>query len=351
MNGYEFHIIKYSTGYKEAALELLCHLWTHLSKEDQKIYFEWRYEQNPYCDKPYIYLALKEKKVIGFRAFVLQPFVSSATGRLNAFTPADSIVHPAYRGKGLFRMLNTAFFTEVQSSSKGKAVIFNLSSNESSTPANLRQGWQATNGMKRFALKFSWRNYILRRCYGQKIKMSAPSVTIKHNIELQNTLKPGEMALCAERYRNPAKISHIRDIQYFKWRYAFKQDKYLFVYSWYNEELLAYLVLEKKSDTQYLLIEYAARDAGVLRNIIRFAMRKQVIPFLRSWALSDDEAVMLRGCGFLPAPLRLWKMLGKQRLPVLVRPIKEAVQPQDFLYGQKDIRDINNWQFFIADRH
>lgn len=351
MIGNEFHIVKYSTGYKEAALGLLCHLWTHLSKEEQKLYFEWRYEQNPYCDKPYIYLALKGKSVIGFRAFVLQPFVSSATGRLNAFTPADSIVHPAYRRNGLFRMLNAAFFKEVQSLSKEKAVIFNLSSNENSTPANLRQEWQATNGMKRFALKFSLHNYILRRCYSQKIKKSAPSDTIKHDIELQNILKPKEMALCAEKYRNPAKISHVRDIQYFKWRYAVQQDKYLFVYSWHNEELQAYLVLEKKTDIQYLLIEYSARDAGTLGKTIRFAMRKQVIPFLRSWALSDDEAILLKGCGFIPAPVRLWKMLGKQRLPVLVRPTREVVQPQDYLYGQKDIRDINNWQFFMADRH
>ncbi len=347
----EVSIVKYSPGNKEAALELLSLLWTHLSKEDQKQLFEWRYEQNPYSDNPHIYLAITGKEVVAFRAFVMQPFVHSATGRLQSFTPADTIVHPTYRGQGLFKALNGMFLKDVSNALKGDAIIFNLSSNEESTPANIKQGWQATNGIKRFALKFSFPNFMLIKMFGQRTKDPEPVFLKKCFIELGQSPRPYAMALCAEKYRSPYKLSHLRDTKYFNWRYAFKKDKYIFAYLWQDGELLAYLVLEKRSDTQYLLLEYAAADGITLKKVLRFVMKKQRIPFLRTWALSDDDSSLLSRCGFIPAPVKLWKLLGKKRLAVLVRPIKEHPHPHDFFLGHIDTRDISNWQFFIADRH
>ena len=347
----KLRIVKYSSGYKEAALELLSHLWMHLSKEDQKQLFEWRYERNPYSDNPHIYLAINENEVVAFRAFVVQPYVSSSTGRVLTFTPADTIVHRAYQGIGLFKVLNSAFFEDVHKSYGGKAVIFNLSSNEASTAANLRHGWQATNGIKRFALNFSLSNYFFTKMRVNRIKESVPVQTNKSLIEISSMPKPYEMAVCAEKYRNPDKLNHIRDTNYFKWRYACKKDNYIFFYHWQNVHLLAYLIIEKLSDTQYQLIEYFAKDAKTLKNTLQIVMKIQRIPFLRTWALSGDDTLLLKSCGFIPAPVKLWNMLGKKRLPVLVRPIKEHFHPHDLFLGNLDSRDINNWQFFIADRH
>ncbi len=347
----EISMVKYTPGNKEAALELLGLLWTHLSKEDQKQLFEWRYEQNPYSDNPHIYLALTGKEVVAFRAFVMQPFVHPATGRLLTFTPADTIVHPTYRGQGLFKALNGMFFKDMHNHLKQEAIIFNLSSNEESTPANIKEGWQTTNGIKRFALNFSIRNYVMTKFFGQKTREPESGFSKTHFIEITHSPQPAAMALCAERYRDPHKLSHVRDTRYFNWRYALNKNNYLFTYLWQGEEILSYLVMEKRYDAQYLLLEYACRDGKVLKQAINLTMKKQCIPFLRTWALSDDDSSLLSRCGFIPAPVKLWKLLGKKRLAVLVRPIKEHPHPHDFFLGHIDTRDINNWQFFIADRH
>ncbi len=347
----EVTIIKYSSGNKEAALELLSHLWTHLSTEDQKQLFEWRYEQNPYSDSPHIYLAITGKEVIAFRAFVMQPFVRSASKRLLTFTPADTIVHPKHRGKGLFKALNSFFWEEMRDDLKEETIIFNLSSNDESTPANLKQGWQTTNGFKRFALKFSLPNFVITKFLAHRKKEPGLAFSKKYIIESGHALRPDAMALCAEKYRNTDTFSHVRDTKYFKWRYALKMNNYMFAYLWQDEELLAYLVIEKRSDTQYLLLEYISRDSKTLKMVLNVVMKKHGIPFLRTWVLSDHDNALLRKCGFIPAPVKLWNMLGKKRLPVLVRPIKEHADPHDFFLGHIDTRDINNWQFFIADRH
>ncbi len=347
----ELSFVKYSPVYKEAALELMGHLWSHLSKEDQKQLFEWRYEQNPYADSPHIYLAITGKAVVAFRAFVMQPFFHAKTGRLTTFTPADTIVHPKYRGKGLFKALNSFFLKDISNDLTGETFIFNLSSNEESTPVNIRQGWQATNGLKRFALKFSLPNCVITKFFGHRKKEPGQAFSKEYIIETGHAPRPDEMALCAEKHRNPDTFSHTRDKKYFQWRYALKTNNYIFAYLWQNEELLAYLVIEKRYDSQYLLLEYVYRDARILKKAINLAMKKQCIPFLRTWALSYHDSKLLRKCGFMPAPVKLWNMLGKKRLPVLVRPMKELAASHDFFLKDIDTRDINNWQFFIADRH
>lgn len=347
----EVSIVKYSSVHKQAALELLAHLWTHLSREDQKDLFAWRYEKNPYSDSPCIYLALTGNTIIALRAFVMQPFIHPETGRLLTITPADTIVHPDYRGKGIFRALNDAFLKEVSSDFKEQAIIINLSSNEESTPANIKQDWQATNGIKRFALKFSLSAYLTTKFFGQGTKVPGSAVSNKHLFELTDSPRPEEMAKCAKSYRNPHKLSHVRDAEYFKWRYAINKDKYIFAYLWQDDELLTYLVIEKRYGMQYLLVEYAFSDVKTLKKTISLAIKNQRIPFLRTWVLSNDDSVLLKKCGFMPAPVKLWNMLGKTRLPVLVRPVKEHPVANDFFLGHLDARDINNWQFFIADRH
>lgn len=342
--------IKYSSDHKEATLRLLAFLWTHLNEENRKLLFEWRYEQNPLASERYICLAISGDQIVGFRAFVPQ-ILEFKGNELIGLTAADAVVHPDFRRKGIFSGLIRFFMKEMEDDHTNDCVIYNLSSNEYSTPGYLKLGWQATSGLKRFALRYDPLQHI-RLLFGNKSGNGAGLHQLKEGtLEISSEVYANEMAELAESYSKSARIRCFRDTRYFNWRYSFRDKTYIFVYLRIEGRLESYLVIHKVSDRQYMLWEYDAKDTATLRKTIKMAVRKIGMPFLRTWVLSEHDSARLRQCGFIAAPSKLWKMLGKKRLPILVRPVTLNVAEKDFFIYNMDVRNIENWQFFLADRH
>lgn len=349
----EIKIVPYTDAFRLRALELLQLLWSHLPKEEHSRLFDWRYRNKPGQSGPPIYLAMKGETVVGFKAFVEHPFLLGSNELIRTYTPADAIVHPDFRRRGVSRALSRALLAEAGQKSKGEGLIFNLSSNEESTKGNLRQGWQASNGRKRFVLLASPASYLR-----QKVLKSSPGAPDQRQadaggLSYETTALPkaGEMARLAGACRNPRRLTGLRDADYFRWRYDFQPELYHFAYAHAGDEMLAYLVIRKVSHTQYLLWEYASKEAGDLKRLLSWHVTVRRIPFLRSWALSQSDIELLKSCGFLAPPSRLWRILGKEGLPVLVRPLSAQAMEQGFFLGGRDIRDMDNWQLFLSDRH
>ncbi|TVR43011.1 MAG: GNAT family N-acetyltransferase [Bacteroidia bacterium] len=345
--------VKYTPEYKEEAIRLLQMLWSHLDERGQRELFAWRYENNPFAETPWVYLAMHNNMVVGFRGFVPQNFVFGKNTELKGFTPADAIVHPGYRRQGVLTKLNHIFFDDIDQSFSGRGLIYNLSSNKFSTPGYLKQHWQATNGIKRFALRTSLPNYFFIKTKTPKEASEGSSLISDKgwHIDISSSVRAAEMALCYENCRPTDKICNIRDERYFRWRYAYLTEAYIFACLLHDDVMTAYLVLRKVSDYQYLLWEYAVPGHKELKILVQTAMRERTIPFLRGWVLSGSETSLLGRCGFLAAPVRLWQFLGKERLPVLVRPLQREPSESDFFVGTADIRKIDHWQLFLADRH
>ncbi|MGM0573794.1 MAG: hypothetical protein ACQESL_08590 [Bacteroidota bacterium] len=353
MTNPDIHILRYDSKYKESILSLLGYLWRDLDETQQRELFTWRYLQNPFTTNPVIYLAIHQDRVIGFRGFVVHHFVKGQSEPFPVFSPADTIIHPDYRGKGLFYRLNQSFFEDVQFPGMNKGIILNLSSNEQSTPLNLKQGWQATDGLKRFGLRFSFRNTLLIRSgLGNAEWPKTSSIQGRgFQIGIGNTPRTAELAAFYLRNRPQNRLTLLRNASFYRWRYDDESGCYRFVYHYRHGELTGYLIIKKLSNTQYLLWEYAAINPQVLRRMINKAIQKLRIPFLRTWVLSANDSKWLWKCGFVAPPTRLWQLLGKIRLPVLVRPVKERYQEEDFILEGLDIRSIENWQLFLSDRH
>lgn len=344
--------IKYTSKYKEATLKLLAFLWTHLDDQNRRQLFAWRYEQNPSATRNFMYLAISGTNVVGFRAFVPQMLLCNGK-QITGLTAADAVVHPDYRRQGIFSGLIRLFLNDIGDHPADNVVIYNLSSNEYSTPGYLKLGWQATSGLKRFALRYDPLQDIRLRLTRQKSNEVRFGMYHFNDITLEvcNKVYPTEMAELIDRKSKKPAITCIRESGYFSWRYAFRDKTYVFVYLRVKGQLEAYLVINKVSDSQFLLWEYAAKSNKILRKTIKMAVRKIGMPFLRSWVLSEHDSARLRQCGFIAAPAKIWNLLGKKRLPVLVRPASLTVSENYFVVNGVDVRDIENWQFFIADRH
>lgn len=346
-------ISQYTPEYKDCLIDLLKHMWKDLDEADRKRRFEWRYELNPFQDRPFIYLAVDGNKVAGFRAFVVQLFQKNVKSLL-VFSPADAIVHPDYRRKGIFSKLNNAFFKDVNKILMHESVILNLTSNRFSTPGCLKQSWQQTDGLKRFFYKISITSFlksIIKRSSDQNKRVPLFFSQHEYEIEISSTILSHDLACFSQKNRNQNTWANLRNKAYYSWKYTYKPENYTVVYCRKANTLNGYLIIKRLSGTQGSLEEYAATNSRVFQLMINIATNKLKISFLRTWAFAPEDKILLRKACFIPESNKLLKLLGKERLPVLVRPITPNPTESDFIKHGLDIRKIEHWQIQPADRH
>ena len=353
MNSHTYSIVKYSPEYKESLLGLLKIMWKDLKESEVREQFEWRYERNPYHHSPYIYLAVVDAKVVGFRAFVLQLFTLKKS-IYQVFSPADAIVHPDYRRKGIFSTLNDFFLKDLAETGMKNALIVNLSSNKYSTPGYLKQGWQETDGLKFYAFRVSLLNYLKNLLGNEKQKKSAVQIVNNKtgtSIEISQSLNSRDLADFVNENRVKNRLTNLRDESYFLWRYSREGGDIFFLYYRDGGQLKGYAVVKRLSRFQFSLEEYLAADQSLYIELLQTLSKILSISILRTWNLSQDDRALLSKSNFFPEPAGLLKILGKQRLPVLVRPVAKSVKEDDFIIADLDMRHINNWQLYLADKH
>lgn len=346
-------IIPYSLQYKEQVVFLLKNMWKSLDETQRRERFEWRYEKNPYHSEPFIYVALDNNKVAAFRGFVLQHFIQNGK-TYKVFSPADAIVHPDYRRMGLFSKLTIRCLEDIHAQFPDNSLVLNLSSNHLSTPGYLKKGWQATNGLKNYAYRISFKKFVSSKFSRSSPDSVDPQARISKKgylLEISNKLNSKEFSSIAEKTREPQKLSNVRDQAYFNWRYSYQPELYTYVSCWQGEYLAGFAVIENISSAQSRLCEYCAPDYHILQLILDFAIKYLSIPIMRTYALSGMDKKLLAKCGFVNEPSMLLNIIKKQRLPVLVRPTRPEPEDQDFLINGSDIRDINKWQICLADKH
>ncbi len=100
-------------------------------------FFDWKHRQNPFGPSP-AWVAVDDGDVVGFRTFLRWQFDHPDGRPRRAVRAVDTATAPAYRGRGVFRMLTT---TAVEAlTDEGADFVFNTP-NASSRPGYLRMGW------------------------------------------------------------------------------------------------------------------------------------------------------------------------------------------------------------------
>jgi hypothetical protein len=344
-----YPIIKYSSEYKAGAIDLIKSMWKEFDERKRQELFQWRYEKNPY-EKPIIFLTRDNDKIIGFRAFISQVFLKHDKEYF-VFSPSDTFIHREYRRKGIISALNNKCMEELNKHyKKENTILINTSTSKPSMPVYLKQSWQKSNGLRRFYFKFSLLNLIYKN---NKNDVSGPIVFIKDNykIEVNPEVKSRELSSFNTKIRNHHRWSNIRDEKFFNWRYSFQSEKYTCVYCYKDKDLQGYIVIKKINDKQSTIDQFEALNNKIFKLMIKAAFRNLAIIQLRSYAFLPEEKKILSGSGFIAEPLYLLRKLGRERFPVLVRPIDLKPQDKDFIIDGRDIQNINNWHLQISDKH
>ncbi|KYC45241.1 MAG: hypothetical protein APG12_01696 [Candidatus Methanofastidiosum methylothiophilum] len=353
----EIYITKYKKEHKPDLIKFLAYFYKTLNYETRKKLFVWRYESNPYINSPFIYLAFDGKKIIGFRAFVIQKFILKDKKFLLG-TPADAVVHPQYRRKGLFSKLTEYAIDDMDKNSNIRFLV-SLSANSASEAGNIKLGFVPI-GKRKYVYKISLSNTLKSIYRNNRFQKRDISIGKNIKIEISKELRSDDISKLMNNFLNKNKIRNLKDDKFYNWVFGSSSNDYIYVYYIKNDVLLGYICLEKKSRLLYSLVEYGYTQQHIIKQLIEVISKEISIPFLRLYIFTKDnkEKSLFFDCGFRGENDILMKFLKKMNLLIiedgagmLIKPVSRDVNNNKFCIDGIDTRSPSNWCLFSSDIH
>lgn len=329
---------------KERVVDLLNYHWKFDEIAKARTFFEWRYEDNPYVDSPSVYIAREGDKIVGLRCFVIQKFQRTSHTLLMA-CPADAIVHPGFRRRGILQGL-TSYSTGMLQG-MGVAIILSLSSNKASAAMAHKLGWKEL-GRTRYMYRASLSGLLATKA------VKLPRTTqIKHiTMRISPTTRPNiEMSTLYPKVREN-QFRNLHDQAYYSWRYKNPIARYYVVLA-QDGGLSGYVIVERLNKRMFSVMEYGFDNARILNAMMTACSRHLGASMLRvvNINLSATESDCFREAGFLYEPCALLRLLKKHRvgpLACVVVPDSDQVQ---YPWSVRDLSGESSWYLVGADVH
>lgn len=349
----EIIVKEYSPEYKDSVITLLSYLLEGLNETERMKLFEWRYERNPYQNKPLILLAFSENLLVGFRAYLVQYFCISGK-QLTVISPADTIIHPDYRRRGLISMLNKKSLDLIYSEYPEESVLLNSTTSKHAMPTYLKFDWYPCSGKNKvYGFRLSIFNMLKALLHAKsKNKINRLSFSKSdYKFEVSNQIDTGRIIKFIQKHRDTTKFTNLRDEAFFKWRYSYESDKYICCICHKDGRMVGYTIIKRVTNQEFSIEEYLSVDLRTLKIMFSSFQKKINIPILRTIIYTDNDKRTFNSCGFFVESKMYVKIFKKQRFPVLIRPTNPKLSESHFFIYGKDIRNIENWQLFQSDRH
>ena len=322
MNDDDIEILTYSPEFKNGIIELQKYLWGEDLLKNQK-YFEWKHENNPYSAKPMVYACLSAGRVVGTTAFFGAKWLFGDPPQLVSVPCAgDSVFHPDFRNKGLFRKLNELSIEDLRR--KGYEYSFAFSAAPVTYYSFLLMGWRnlgkirqsrwhtppvSENAVRSMARKVpvltkSYR--YIKQAIGREEPIEHRRSNIFDNIDNQNLRVsnkissciyvekeplPEEMAILVKQNNKDSRIRHIRDSEYFSWRYQNPFSDYRFIY-WKDKILEGYLVLRASTirpSSTVQIVDWEATRSEVQDDLFKAVVRLGNFKEIKIWTETYSE--------------------------------------------------------------
>ena len=205
----------------------------------------------------------------------------------------DMVVAPEHRGRGLMSRIMTPAFADL--ASKGHEYVFSLSAGLVTLNSSLRMGWRSAGWVRPMRLR-SWstvlRNGVLfrlRKVPGFPVKLAdfvfqkilRPGNSLEKidkrqidrilkqspSISIEDKPRCGAMAELAEKTGGDGRIRHVKDSEYFQWRFQNPLGRYRYIYHWGPDRLEGYLVLQEftsdATNSWLNIVDWEARDTVI----------------------------------------------------------------------------------------
>jgi GNAT superfamily N-acetyltransferase len=366
-----YEIVRYHPDLKTEIIKLQTFLWGP-DLTLNTLYFEWKYERNPYLKEPLIYLAMHNGKVIGMRGFFgVQWQCGLPVQRFYGLYADDMVIAPEHRGRGLMSKIMTSAFEYLIAS--GYEYVFNLSAADVTLHSSLNMGWRnagwlqpmrwrsrrnaAWSGLLRRAMRLRFASHGLTRLGLTPSRRALKDVDLRRvnrvlrhfpNISFHEIPRCADMADLVERVGDTRRIAHVRNREYFQWRFQNPQSRYRFLF-WQERRLEGYLVLQEyasEHDGRNVLniVDWEASCLAIKARLMQAtisAFAGTVPVMIWSATLPRPEIELLQNTGF--------RSLKPPRDPlrsppaILVRPINQAQLHDEWKLGNQPLLDLASW--------
>jgi GNAT superfamily N-acetyltransferase len=338
-----YEIVPFTPERRAAVLDLLAELWSRDAAVNDA-YMRWKYDANPYASGA-IHVALLDGDVVGVRGNCGCRWIAGAGGgAIRVSMPADLVIAPQHRRRGLFHRLMDAPVTG------GASYLFVTSAGAATRLGLERMGWGSIGRIARLVL--DQRTVDLHgRARGRPFASFDRMLRWRRGragggVGASATPRPDEMADLIARLPADGRIRHVRDRTYFAWRFGNPLSHYRFLFLG-GARPEGYLVLQADAFGRYgpqiCIVDWEATEPDGLAGLLRIALRYTRGWLTSTWVGARDERRddLLRGAGFVdhtPAdPLRYYPT-------ILLRPGGAgAPPPRPWLLDGSDLLDAANW--------
>jgi GNAT superfamily N-acetyltransferase len=203
----------YSDKMKDQVIMLFCNQYNE-DINQFTLFFEKFYEHSFQKNKAIKIVALEGDKVVGFQSFFYWPYQSGEM-IYNSFQSGNSLVHPEYRGQGLFRKM-LAFVYE-----NGKEIDFMVGFPvQASYNSFIRNKWTNLFNLQWYIKQVSFIAPITSSFYSAEDRLS--QVFTIRNKEIKEVNNKQELKLLNNLEFNEWRNSYSKDIKFY---FFFKQDE------------------------------------------------------------------------------------------------------------------------------
>ena len=358
-------IIKYDPSFKSQIAALQVRLWSP-SPDLNARYFEWKYERNPYIEKPILYLAVRGDELIGMRGFYGSLWELGLDAKQHVIPVADDlVVHDHYRNQGIVSQLMNYALQDLSSSEFSH--VFNLSGSPITVLGSLTMGWRATHALEflgrrklRNSLRHQvqnlmrrtpllWRYAAAKWCNPTRLPFAyldqhkGKQAACGMNIEIATEPAAAAMAALVEKIGHDGRLRHVRNKNFFDWKFKNPLHEYRYLYSG-GEQLTGYLILRASNLAApglggVSLVDLESVNTDVARKLFRAAIHFGNFDELTLWGATFGSSIRdeMHAKGFV----RKDEKKASVGAPcILVRP--NSVSDQWSL-DDKDLLDLDQW--------
>ena len=253
----------------------------------------------PNQESPLIYLVLRAGEVVGMRGMHGARWqVGGAAGTVDVVCAGDMVVVPAHQNRGLFRQINEAAMHDL--AALGHRFVFNFSAAPVTFLRSLRSGWRLVGAYRTVARppgKLATRHVDrLRRAEPKIAREAAARAAAMANLNRRLDGPPGQRG----------RIGHVRDSDYYAWRFSNPLSTYSFLYSGLQTggaELDGYMVLQRSRLAQggrINILDWVALRPDTLRDLLIVAIADNHASAMGTWSatLSAERIDILADFAF-----------------------------------------------------
>lgn len=333
-------------------------------------WFAWKYEENPYTPEPPVFVARANGQVVGARPFMaFRLCIGDAF--VDALQPSDTMVHPEYRGQGIFtRMTETAL---THYADREPQLCFNFP-NEMAWPGYQGLGWRKVNEQTTYyriqspgsLSSLTLENGVARgvsRAAGHAAQTfltvwSQPvEIPDGYTVEREEGV-PVEKLVALYQRQTPNEIHAYRDREYYEWRFDSPAWRRHTLFAYQNGERVVGTIVRTRTTADDTTITQMA-DVVPLTGGDRWADALTGLLGQIVTAHSSSDILVAHDTPFSNGDLTSHGFLPDTRLPLslctdhertfAVRPLGD-LSAADWHVNSYDLTDHSNWLIPFSER-